>query len=281
MTTDATDRDVDADESGADELLSLARRLAVEAGDAARAGREADAAAGLDRQSLTAATKSSLTDVVTRHDRAAEATIVGCLADHRPDDAVFGEEGTNRQGTSDISWFIDPIDGTTNFLYGLPLWSVSIGASDATGPLVGVVYLPVTNELFAARRGGGATRNGAVIHCSTETNPALSLVGTGFGYDATERSRQAGRLQRLLPLVRDLRRGGSAAADLVYTAAGFLDAYYEEHLNRWDMAAGELIAREAGCRTGDFSGGPARPGQLLAAPPGLFGDFVAMLADPR
>jgi myo-inositol-1(or 4)-monophosphatase len=266
------------DEPGA--LLALACRLAVEAGDRARTDRQADSDNGLDRVELTAATKSSRTDVVTAHDRAAEAAIVGGLTAHRPDDTIVGEEGTNRRGRSSVSWFVDPIDGTTNFLYGLPLWSTSIGASDDAGPLIGVVYVPVTGELFAAERGRGATRNGVTIRCSEESRAELALVATGFGYDALERARQASRLQRILPLVRDVRRGGSAAIDLVYTAAGFLDAYYEEHLNRWDMAAGELIARESGCRSGDFQGGPMRPEQLLVAAPGLYDVIAAMLAEP-
>jgi myo-inositol-1(or 4)-monophosphatase len=263
----------------ADELLALASRLAVAAGTRAREGREADAAAGLDRVAVTAATKSSRTDVVTAHDRAAEAAIVGGLLAARPFDAIVGEEGTDHEGSSGVTWYVDPIDGTTNFLYGYPLWSTSIGASDADGPVVGAVFVPTTGELFAATRGGGATRNGVPIRCSDESDVALALVATGFGYDPAERAVQADRFARLAPHVRDIRRGGSAAIDLAYVAAGFVDAYYERHLNAWDMAAGELIAREAGCRSGDFAGGPARPGELLVAAPGVFDALRILVAD--
>lgn len=253
-----------------DELFPLARSLARTAGDRAAAGRAADVSAGNDRATLGATTKSTRTDIVTRHDRAAESLIVEGLVGARPGDAIVGEEGTNRPGTSGVTWFVDPIDGTTNFAYGLPLWSTSIGARDGDGPLVGVVYVPMTGELFAAARGRGATRNEDPIAASSETDIALALVSTGFGYEPDRRRRQAGQFQELAPVVRDLRRTGSAAIDLSYTAAGFLDAYYEEGLNAWDMAAGQLIATEAGCRVGDYSGGPARPDQLLAAAPGLF-----------
>lgn len=261
----------------ADELLHLARTLARAAGDRAAAGRVADVDARTDRAALGATTKSTSTDVVTRHDRAAEALIVDGLVTARPDDAIVGEEGTNRPGSSGIVWFVDPIDGTTNFFYGLPLWSTSIGASDGDGPLVGAVYVPMTGELFSALRGRGATRNDQPIAASSETDIAMALVSTGFGYEADRRRRQAAQFQELAPVVRDLRRTGSAAIDLSYTAAGFLDAYYEEGLNPWDMAAGQLIATEAGCRVGDYEGGPARPDQMLAAAPGLFEALAARL----
>ncbi len=140
------------------------------------------------------------------------------------------------------------------------------------------MYVPATGELFASARGAGATRNGRPIRCSDETDLSLALVATGFGYDPADRARQAARFARLAPLVRDIRRGGSAAIDLAYTAAGFVDAYYEQHLNPWDMAAGELIAREAGCRSGDFAGGPARPGELIVAAPGVFEALRALVA---
>lgn len=263
------------DKATADGLLGLACRLAVEAGTGAAADRNADAAS---RAAMTAATKSSLTDVVTRHDRAAEAIIVKGLRRARPDDAIVGEEGADHVGTSGVSWLIDPIDGTTNLLYGLPMWCTSIGAADPAGAVVGAVYVPVTDELFAARRGGGATRNGRPIRASGETDLGLALVATGFGYDPGHRRRQASRLGTLAPLIRDIRRGGSAAIDLCYTAAGMFDAYFEEHLNPWDIAAGELIAREAGCRTGDFCGGPAGPAELLVATPGIFDQLARIVA---
>ena len=267
--------------SGSDtagDLLALACRLAVEAGTLAAEGRRLDETSGDTRAAMTAATKSSRTDVVTRHDRAAEATIVDGLLAARPDDAIVGEEGADHAGTSGLSWYIDPIDGTTNFLYGLPLWSTSVGVTDGDGALVGAVYIPATNDLFAAARGRGATRNGAPIASSGEVELSLALVATGFGYSPERRLAQASRLGTVAPQIRDIRRMGSAAIDLCFTAAGLVDAYFEENLNSWDMAAGELIAREAGCRSGDFRGGPPRPEELLVATPGVFDALAALLA---
>src|SRR5688500_9253883 len=232
------------------ELLALACRLAVDAGTLAAEGRRLDAETGDTRAAMTAGTKSSRTDVVTRHDRAAEVAIVDGLRVARPHDAIVGEEGADHPGTSGVSWFIDPIDGTTNFMYGLPMWSTSVGAADAGGPLVGAVYIPATNDLYAAARGAGATRNGAPITARREIELSLALVATGFGYTPEQRRAQAARLADVAPMIRDLRRSGSAAIDLCYTAAGLVDAYFEENLNSWDVAAGELIAREAGCRSG-------------------------------
>jgi myo-inositol-1(or 4)-monophosphatase len=252
-----------------DELLAVACRVAVAGGDRAmieRAGR-----------SLDITTKSSATDLVTVLDRAAEETIVGGLADDRPDDAVIGEEGTHRDGTSGVSWFVDPIDGTTNFVYGIPQWSTSVAARDAGGTAAGVVYIPMMGELFAARRDRGATLNGEPIACSAATDVSLALVATGFGYHPENRRRQAAVVAGLIASVRDIRRIGSAAIDLCYTACGRFDAYYEAGLNPWDVTAGELIAREAGCRAGSFDGGPPVPDRLLVATPAIFDDLVRLL----
>jgi len=254
-----------------DELLALACRLAVEAGDLAAEGRR--------RDGVATDTKSTATDLVTAHDRAAEAAIVGGLTAARPDDAIVGEEGTDRPGTSGRSWYLDPIDGTTNFVYGLPQWSTSIAVGDASGMLAGAVYLPVTGEVFAAARDRGATCNGEPIVCSATASLDLALVATGFGYSPTRRRRQAAIVAHLIGEVRDIRRFGSAAVDLCYAASGRVDAYYEERLNIWDMAAGLLIAREAGCAAGDFAGGDPVPEQLLVAPAALFDDLVAMIGE--
>jgi myo-inositol-1(or 4)-monophosphatase len=270
-----------AAQHGPSELLDLACRLAVTGGTIAADGWRSDIAAGSSRVAMTAATKSSLTDVVTRHDRAAESAIVAALVAERPDDAVVGEEGTEHAGTSDVAWYLDPIDGTTNFLYGFPLWSTSVGATDAAGALVGAVYVPATGDLFAAARGAGATRNGEPIRASAETDVALALVATGFGYLAARRAEQSRRLAAIATSIRDVRRTGSAAIDLCYTAAGIVDAYYEDGLNSWDVVAGELIAREAGCRSGDFAGGPPSPAELLVAPPPLFDALTRLLAGTR
>ena len=254
----------------AGDLLALATDLAVRAGDAALAGRRGAV--------VEPGTKSTLTDLVTVFDKAAETTIVEGLAAARPTDAVVGEEGTDRPGTSGISWYVDPIDGTTNFVYGLPLWSTSIAAADADGMVVGVVYAPVIGELFAATRGGGATLGGRPIHCSDRSDLGLALVGTGFAYAAARRQEQAAILAELIGSVRDVRRLGSAALDLCYVAAGRYDAYFETGLNSWDSAAGELIAREAGCRSGDHHGGPAQPAELLVATPAIFAELQTRLA---
>jgi len=254
------------------ELLELACRLAVEAGDLALSSRR-----GLDTTALGTATKSTTTDLVTDLDRAAERLVVEGIRAARPDDAVVGEEGTERAGTSGISWFVDPIDGTTNFVYGVPAWSTSVAAADDGGALVGAVYAPAIGELFAATRGGGATLDGEPIACSGLTDLSRALVATGFSYRPQRRREQAAVVEHLIGDVRDIRRLGSAALDLCYVAAGRFDAYFETGLNAWDMAAGELIAREAGCRVGNFAGGPFVPDEVLAATPGIFDGLSKLL----
>lgn len=252
------------------DLTDLAVQLAVDAGRMIKDGRE--------RGLQAIATKSTLTDMVTEFDEASERLIVDSIRLARPDDAIIGEEGTDSPGTSGIRWLIDPIDGTTNYLYGLAGYAVSIAAGDGSGGLVGVVHLPATDETFVGVRGKGATCNGDPIGCSTTDRLDQALVGTGFSYVPERRTAQARRVAAIIAHVRDIRRLGAAAADLCYVAAGRLDAYYEEHLNPWDLAAGELIAREAGCRTGDFSGGPVRHEQVLVTTPALFDPFVRLIA---
>ncbi|CAB4878138.1 unannotated protein [freshwater metagenome] len=223
-------------------------------------------------------TKSSATDMVTAFDRASEALIVEALRLHRPDDAIIGEEGTADTGTSGVRWLIDPIDGTTNFLYGLPGYAVSIAAADNLGTLAGAVFVPATDELFSAARGEGATLNGAAIHCSSTSALPHALLATGFSYDADRRRQQMSRLQHIIGDIRDIRRCGAAAVDLCNVASGRVDAYFEEHLGPWDLAAGELIATEAGCRSGDLSGGPVRPTQVLVTNAQLFEPMRSLLA---
>ena len=222
-------------------------------------------------------TKSSATDMVTRFDRASEELIVSALREHRPDDGIIGEEGTALPGTSGVHWLIDPIDGTTNFFYGLPGYAVSIAACDHGGALAGAVFVPATNELFSAARGRGATLNSIAITCSSTDSIAQALLATGFSYDPYLRRRHMRRLQHLIGEVRDIRRLGAAAVDLCYVAAGRVDAYFEENLGPWDLAAGELIAREAGCTSGDLSGGPARHSQVLVSNPTLFEPLRALI----
>ena len=245
------------------DLLALATTLAVAAGDSARDGRA-------ERGIATASTKSSATDMVTEFDRASEELIVRGILEARPDDAIIGEEGTDTPGTSGIDWLIDPIDGTTNFLYNLPGWAVSIAAASVDGTEIGVVYLPTTNELFTAMAGAGAYLNGRRLQCSTTNQLALALVATGFSYQVERRRRQARRVAAMLPRVRDIRRFGAAAPDLCYVAAGRVDVYFEQWLGAWDLAAGELIAREAGCLTGGLDGASVRPDSVMAANPTLF-----------
>jgi myo-inositol-1(or 4)-monophosphatase len=252
-----------------DELLELATRLAREAGALALAGRRNTV---LERN-----TKSSTTDLVTQHDRAAEALIVERLLTDRPTDAVVGEEGAPLQGTSGYAWFLDPIDGTTNFVYDLPPWSTSVAVAYGGSTVAGAVYVPVADELFAARLGGGATLNGTPIRCSDETDLSLALVATGFSYQPARRAAQAAAIGRLIAEIRDIRRSGSAAVDLCWAAAARVDAYFEQHLNSWDAAAGELIARESGCITSDFDGGPADPSNIVAATPAIHAALLDLI----
>ena len=257
------------------DLRLLCERLASEAGGIALAGRAAISAGG----GFDGATKSSRTDVVTEYDRAAEAHIVGELRRLRPDDAIIGEEGTDDDGTSGLAWYLDPIDGTTNFVYDQPSWSCSVAVALDGTMIAGAVCVPPLGELFSAAVGAGATRNGEPIRVSGETDVSLALVGTGFSYDPATRREQALVVAGLIDRVRDIRRLGSAAVDLCMVASGRLDVYYERHLNSWDAAAGELIAREAGATTSDFRGGPARPAELLAATPALHAPALALLRD--
>ena len=252
------------------ELLTLASKLALAAGAMVRDGRA-------ERGVVTATTKSSVTDMVTEFDKASEMLIVRGILDVRPGDGIIGEEGTDTTGTSGIDWLIDPIDGTTNFLYDLPGWAVSIAAKSAQGAEVAAVYVPTTNELFTAIVGEGASLNGRRIQCSTTDDVSLALIATGFSYQIERRQLQAARVAALLPRVRDIRRFGAAAPDLCYVAAGRVDAYFEQWLGPWDLAAGELIAREAGCRTGSLDGGSVRPDSVLAANPILYSKFQTLI----
>ena len=256
-----------------DVLLRFATGLAREAGTLALTGRRGSV---LERH-----TKSSTTDLVTQHDRAAESLIVGRLLSERSGDAIVGEEGAAHEGSSGYEWFLDPIDGTTNFVYDLPTWSTSVAVAYRGVTVAGAVFVPVAGELFAARLGGGATLDERPIRNSGETDLSLALVATGFSYQPANRAAQAAAIARLITEIRDVRRSGSAAVDLCWAAAGRVDAYFEEHLNAWDAAAGELIAREAGCITSDFDGGPADPSNIVAAAPGIHAALVALIRRSR
>lgn len=253
----------------ADELLAVAVGLARSAGDMALAGRKA----GLHNVQ----TKSTATDMVTEFDRASEVLIVEGMRAARPEDAIVGEEGASISGTSGITWYIDPIDGTTNFLYDLPAWAVSIGAEDSSGPLAGVVYIPALGEMFTATRGGGAFLNGAPIQSNNIADVSQALVCTGFSYSADQRTIQAQRVSRFIHQIRDIRRAGAAAIDLCFVACGRIDAYFEENLHQWDISAGILIAHEAGCRSGDFSGHTPRPAEILTTAPAIFDQLSQLI----
>lgn len=225
-----------------------------------------------------AATKSSDIDVVTAADQESERLIVGLLAEARPDDGLLGEEGAGRTGSSGITWVIDPIDGTVNYLYDLPAYCVSIAATvpdpeaaaDGRRAIAGAVYNPRTDEMFDAWEGGGSRRNGASIGISGKEELATALVATGFGYTVERKQQQLEALGRLLPQIRDIRRIGSAAYDLGLLASGHNDAYYEIGLQPWDYAAGALIAREAGALLlGLDDKTPAGEPLLVAAAPRL------------
>lgn len=245
------------------ELLDLAARLAVEAGRMVLAGRR-------DRGVNAAATKSTDTDMVTEFDRASEQHIVHGILTARPNDTIVGEEGTDTSGSTGVRWCIDPIDGTTNFLYGLPGYAVSIAAAVDGVTRVGAVYVPSNDELFTATSGGGARLDGRVITCSSTTDLGRALVATGFAYSPERRADQGERLARLLPRIRDVRRLGAAAPDLCNLAAGRVDAYFEEGLGEWDFAAGALIAAEAGCVVGGIVDGAPTTSGVLAATPAIF-----------
>ena len=256
------------------ELLDLAVQIAREAGALA-----SETAAHAREQ---VATKSTDTDVVTEGDRAAERLIVDRLRAVRPDDAVLGEEG-GAQGvsTSGVRWLVDPIDGTVNYLYGIPQYAVSIAAEVDGEVVAGAVYDPEKGELYAATRGGGATLNGRPIACTRVSELAQTLVATGFSYSAERRARQAEVLRHLLPVVRDIRRLGAASLDLCAVACGRVDAYYEKALSPWDVAAGALIAHEARARVGALNGAPASGDFLLVAAPGVFDALHDLLAELR
>ena len=251
---------------GTDELLALAVELAEEAG--------ALLLDGLQRARSLVETKSTGTDMVTEIDRASEQLIASALRSRRPDDGLLGEEGAASAGSSGLRWVIDPLDGTTNYLYGLPAFCVSIAVEDAPGEsLVGAVRDPVHRETFTAVRGEGAWCNGVPLAVTGPVSLDLCLVGTGFSYDASNRRRQAEEVLQVIPHVRDIRRAGAAALDLCWVASGRLDCYFERGLQQWDWAAGSLIASEAGAQVETLP-----DGTRLAAPAALFDRFRSLVS---
>lgn len=214
--------------------------------------------------------KSTPTDLVSAADLAAERLIRDELTARRPGDAILGEEGGDQSAAgaaTGLRWVVDPLDGTINFLFGIPQWCVSLACEDEHGALIGVVLDPARDELFAAQRDGAATLDGIALDVAAEPRELSdSLVATGFAYDAAVREGQAAVVARLLPRVRDVRRFGSAALDLAWTAAGRCDAYYERGVKPWDVAAGALICARTGLEVTELVPGGGMPGGLLAAP---------------
>ncbi len=252
-------------------LLTLAVDTATDAGNRLRDAQRSEVS--------VEHTKSSPTDVVTAVDIAVEKLIRDRLTAARPADGFLGEESGTGGSTSGYTWVVDPIDGTVNFLYGLPQFAVSIGVQRDGASVAGVVHNPMTGETYTATLGGGAFLNGRVIRCRPAPEVAAALVSTGFSYRSTERRKQGEQLSRLLPKVRDVRRVGSAALDLCQLGAGRTDAYVERNLEAWDMAAGMLVAREAGARVEGLDGAPPSPTLVVAATAELFGPFHDLLVE--
>lgn len=228
----------------AQDLAALAVDIAQEAGELARSRRQEGVA--------IAATKSALADIVTEADREVEQLIRSRLAAERPDDGFLGEESGAEGGSGDVTWVVDPIDGTVNYAYGIPTYAVSIAAVIGD-PIPGeweavaaAVFAPAFGETFHASRDGGAWLDGRRLSVSAEVSPAGGLLATGFGYDPATHAGDLARVARVMPLARDIRRGGSAALDFAWVAAARLDGYFERGLAPWDHAAGALLVTEAG-----------------------------------
>lgn len=250
------------------ELEQLAVQLAEGAAAVVRDGRSG---------TVEVDAKSTATDLVTEVDRATERWLVERLRSVRPGDAIVGEEGGDRDGSTGVRWVLDPIDGTVNFVLGLPQFAVSVAAEVDGRVVAGAVCNPATGETFRATLGGGAHLGRVRLTGPRDVPLAKAVVGTGFGYDAAMRARQAAVLVPLLPTVADVRRLGAASLDLCFLAAGRLDAYFEVGLNVWDYAAGGLVATEAGCVVSGLRGQPPSEGCYAAAGPGLAAEFFARL----
>jgi len=221
-------------------------------------------------------TKTTPTDLVSDADLAAEAAIRSVLAQRRAGDAILGEEG-GASGDGDLRWIVDPLDGTINFLFGIPVFAVSVACEDVHGTIAGVVLDPSRDECFAAVRCGRATLNGEPIQAPLRTELATALVATGFSYEAEVRTCQAQVVSRVLPRVRDIRRAGSAAIDLSWCACGRYDAFYERGLHAWDLAAGSLIATRAGLDVRELAASADQPAGVIAAPGALMEELRSLI----
>jgi myo-inositol-1(or 4)-monophosphatase len=267
-----------ADAHEADALLAIAVEAASSAG-----------ALLLERVSRGAessiASKSTPTDLVSEADLASEHAIRELLAARRPTDGFVGEEGDHAEGTSGLSWVVDPLDGTINFLFGIPQWCVSVAVRDGDGTIAGAVYDPNRDELFSATRHGRATLAGAdgeVVLSGSARDEDLSkaMLATGFAYDADVRGAQARVLARVLPRVRDVRRSGSAALDLTWTAAGRYDGYFERTVKQWDIAAGALICERAGLGVLELPVHDQLPWGILVTRPALAEPLLELVGGP-
>lgn len=267
------------DDATLTELAALAERLAVTAGALVREGRP--------RRVDVAATKSSPIDVVTAMDLASEELLRRTIAERRPGDGVLGEEDGLAGGSTGVTWVVDPIDGTVNYLYGIPAYAVSVAA--VVGPpdparwtvVAGAVHAVADGRTWTAALGRGARLDGTPLHVNAPVSLAQSLVGTGFGYTVERRRGQGRVVAELLPLVRDIRRMGSAALDLCTLASGGLDLYYERGLQPWDLAAASLVAREAGALVVGLRGAPPGEAMTVAGPEPTVGELVGLLESLR
>lgn len=223
--------------------------------------------------------KSTHTDLASDADRDAETLITRVIRGARPEDGFLGEEGGETASSGELRWVLDPLDGTINFLFGLPAWCVSIAAVDKKGTLIGLIHNPLMNETFTASRGGGAHLNGSAIHVSDRADLSSALIATGFAYDAARREEQGAVVARVLPKVRDIRRAGSASLDFASLAAGRVDGYYEGPLAPWDRLAGELIASEAGAVVGDIPIAGTSESVVVASNPALQPALLRLLEE--
>jgi myo-inositol-1(or 4)-monophosphatase len=252
------------------ELLEVAEEAALAAGEVLRPRFEA----GVER---ALGTKSSITDPVSQADLESEAAIRAVLARRRPSDRVLGEEGGHQGEGDGLLWVVDPLDGTANFLQGIPLWCVSVAVRDREGAAAGAVLDPLRGELFSASRDGEARLGDAVLAGSACDELARAIVGTGFAYDAGVRAGQGAVVGRLLARIGNLRRNGACALDLAWAAAGRLDAFYERAIEEWDVAAGELLCRQAGLVVERLPASDGLPAGILAAPSALADDLRAVV----
>jgi myo-inositol-1(or 4)-monophosphatase len=224
----------------------------------------------------------SRNDWVSSADRESEAAIVSFIREHCPDDAILGEEGgISAEGTSGRTWIIDPLDGTSNYLQHFPVWSVSIGLKTGDEITAGVVHEPLRNLFFTAERGAGAFRNGERMHVSNQEGVEGAFLATGFPFRAQQFVEvYCDIFEEVIRIAKGVRRAGSAAIDLAYTAAGIFDGFFELHLSPWDVAAGSLLVTEAGGVFSDFSGGNRwlERGNIIGAPPGVHANLVQLIS---